>query len=96
MRDGGVALAEAKNQFSALTAEANRTGRPFTVLKNNKPWVEIRPLAVEFDSRPDAIHITPVHRRVEVADLDELFHDFEGDFVPVEDGLATAVGWEAL
>ena len=36
-----LGLAEAKNNFSKVTAEVNRTGRPVTVLKNNKPWVVI-------------------------------------------------------
>ena len=38
-----IGLAEAKNNFSRMTAEVNRTGRPVTVLKNNKPWVVISP-----------------------------------------------------
>lgn len=38
-----MGLAEAKNNFSKVTAEVNRTGRPVTVLKNNKPWVIISP-----------------------------------------------------
>ncbi|MEE1045718.1 MAG: type II toxin-antitoxin system Phd/YefM family antitoxin [Olegusella sp.] len=38
-----MGLAEAKNSFSRVTAEVNRTGRPVTVLKNNKPWVVIQP-----------------------------------------------------
>lgn len=38
-----VGLAEAKNNFSKITAEVNRTGKPCTVLKNNKPWVIIQP-----------------------------------------------------
>ena len=38
-----LGLAEAKNNFSKVTAEVNRTGRPVTVLKNNKPWVVIQP-----------------------------------------------------
>ena len=40
-----IGLAEAKNNFSKITAEVNRTGRPVTVLKNNKPWVVIQPAA---------------------------------------------------
>ena len=40
-----VGMAEAKTNFSKLTARANATGIPITVFKNNKPWVEIRPLA---------------------------------------------------
>lgn len=38
-----MGLAEAKNNFSRVTAEVNRTGRPVTVLKNNRPWVVIQP-----------------------------------------------------
>ncbi len=38
-----MGLAEVKNNFSKVTAEVNRTGRPVTVLKNNKPWVIIQP-----------------------------------------------------
>jgi antitoxin Phd len=38
-----MGLAEAKNSFSRVTAEVNRTGRPVNVLKNNKPWVVIQP-----------------------------------------------------
>lgn len=40
-----MGLAEAKNNFSKVTAEVNRTGRPVTVLKNNRPWVVIQPAA---------------------------------------------------
>ena len=42
-----VGMSEAKTNFSKLTASANATGIPITVFKNNKPWVEIRPLATE-------------------------------------------------
>ena len=38
-----MGLAEAKNNFSRVTAEMNKTGRPITILKNNKPWVVIQP-----------------------------------------------------
>ncbi|WP_406710168.1 type II toxin-antitoxin system Phd/YefM family antitoxin [Trueperella pyogenes] len=41
-----VGLVEAKNNFSKVTAEVNRTGRPVTVLKNNKPWVVIQPASL--------------------------------------------------
>ena len=40
-----MGLAEVKNNFSRVTAEVNRTGRPVTVLKNNKPWVIIPPVS---------------------------------------------------
>lgn len=39
-----MGLAEAKTNFSRVTAEVNRTGIPVTVLKNNKPWVVIMPV----------------------------------------------------
>ena len=38
-----MGLADAKANFSKVTSEVNRTGRPVTVLKNNKPWVIIVP-----------------------------------------------------
>ncbi len=38
-----MGLAEAKNNFSRVTAEVNRTGKSVTILKNNKPWVVIQP-----------------------------------------------------
>ena len=38
-----MGLAEAKNSFSRVTAEVNRTGKPLTILKNNRPWVIIQP-----------------------------------------------------
>lgn len=44
-----VGMAEAKTNFSKLTANINATGVPITVFKNNKPWVEIRPLATPRD-----------------------------------------------
>jgi antitoxin Phd len=39
-----MGLAEAKTNFSRVTAEVNRTGIPVTVPKNNKPWVVIMPV----------------------------------------------------
>ena len=38
-----MGLVEAKNNFSRVTAEVNRTGKPVTILKNNRPWVVIQP-----------------------------------------------------
>lgn len=38
-----MGLSEAKNNFSRVTAEVNRTGKSVTILKNNKPWVVIQP-----------------------------------------------------
>lgn len=48
-----IGMSEAKTSFSRLTADANRTGRSVVVFKNNKPWVEIRPLAHETNGTPD-------------------------------------------
>lgn len=44
-----VGMADAKTNFSRITADVNRTGIPVTVFKNNRPWVEIRPLAKQDD-----------------------------------------------
>ena len=43
VKNFGATFAEAKNNFSRVTAEVNRTGRSVTILKNNKPWVVIQP-----------------------------------------------------
>lgn len=48
-----IGMSDAKANFSRLTAEANRTGCSVVVFKNNKPWVEIRPLAHEENGVPD-------------------------------------------
>ena len=88
-------LAETKDKFSALTAKANSTGRPFTVLKGGKPWVEVRPLAA-CESIATEITITPSRRQVPVADLDELFAGYEGGFSPSEDGFASPSGAEEM
>lgn len=89
-----VPLTEAKDKFSALTADANRSGAPFVVLKNNSPWVEVRPLAVQQRPSSDGIIIRPVRHEVAVADLDYLFAEYDGSYVPVEDGFAGPCGSE--
>ena len=38
-----IGFAESKNNFSRIAAEINRTGRPVTILKNNKPLVVVQP-----------------------------------------------------
>lgn len=48
-----IGLAEAKKNFSKITAEINRTGKPVTVLKNNKPWVVIQPASDLAESHED-------------------------------------------
>ena len=50
-----MGLAEAKNNFSRVTAEVNRTGRPVTVMKNNRPWVTINPAATQSGADRDAV-----------------------------------------
>lgn len=91
-------LAETKDKFSALTAKANATGRPFTVLKGGKPWVEVRPLAATgaSDEEAEGITITPVRRAVPVADLKELFAHYDGKYRPVEDGFSSPAGSEEM
>ena len=48
-----VGMSDAKTHFSKLTAQANRSGHSVTVFKNNRPCVEIRPLAVEDGVPPE-------------------------------------------
>lgn len=88
-------LAEAKNRLSSLTADANRTGRSFVILKNNVPWVEVRPLAMSGDT-VSAIHIQPVRHEVDIPDLDALFEGYAGGFVPSEDGFSDPIGAEEM
>lgn len=46
-----IGLADAKNNFSRLTTEVHNSGKPVTVMKNNKPWVVIQP--IQHDSPVD-------------------------------------------
>lgn len=62
-----VDISDAETSFSRLTADANRTGRSITVFKNNRPWVEIRPLAYEDD--------VPVETREAMDEADALMTD---------------------
>ena len=91
-----VPFTEAKNKFSALTADANRSGSPFVILKNNSPWVEVRPLAVRQGPSSDGIVIKPVRHEVAVADLDKLFLEYDGSYRPSEDGFAAPFGSEEV
>ncbi len=52
-----MGLAEAKNNFSRITAEVNKTGKPVTILKNNKPWVVIQPVQKNVSATDVAIDI---------------------------------------
>lgn len=46
-----VGAREAKNRFSELAAEVNRTGAALPVLKNGKPWLIIQPASAEAAAR---------------------------------------------
>ena len=50
-----VGTREAKNRFSELTAEVNRSGAALPVLKNGKPWVVIQPASAEALARRDRL-----------------------------------------
>lgn len=52
-----MGLAEAKNNFSRIIAEVNKTGKPVTILKNNKPWVVIQPVQKNVSATDVAIDI---------------------------------------
>ena len=52
-----MGLAEAKNNFSRVTAEVNRTGRPVTVMKNTRPWVTINPAATQRGNERNAVDV---------------------------------------
>lgn len=99
-RSRAVGLAEAKNHLSALTNEANATGRSFVIYKNNQPWVEVRPLSVrvprDASGQTEPISIVPVRHEVKVANLDQLFADYDGSYRPQEDGFAGSIGKEEL
>lgn len=77
-----IGMADAKTNFSRITANVNKTGIPVTVFKNNKPWVEIRPLATKADlphetlsamEEVDRMKANP--QRTRFATADELFAD---------------------
>lgn len=89
-------LTEAKDKFSALTAQANASGMPFRVLKGGKPWVVVSPVSTSPADDRDGITIQPVKRTVPVADLDALFVGYDGDFTPHEGGFADPVGSEGI
>lgn len=59
-----MGLAEAKDNFSRVTAEVNRTGRPVTVLRNNKPWVVIQPAAAAKSAVDVAVDFMEEYRGV--------------------------------
>lgn len=92
-----IGFAEAKDRLSALTTDANETGEPFLITKNNKPWVEVRPLASRSNEKSERpISISPSRRELKAVDLDELFGDYEGGYKASEDGFSAPVGGEEL
>lgn len=50
-----VGAKEAKNRFSELAAEVNRTGNTLPVLKHGKPWVLIQPVSDEAIARRERL-----------------------------------------
>ena len=64
-----IGLAEAKNNSSRVTAEINRTGKPVTVPRNNRPWVTISPAAGI--TKPDMVAVA-------VDFMDEYVDVFDG------------------
>lgn len=90
-----IPLSEAKNHFSMLALKSNETGMPFVITKNKRPWVEVRPLASKQQDEGSII-IVPTRRAIDVPDIDQLFEDYDGDYLPHEDGFASAIGKEAM
>lgn len=62
-----VTLAEARANFSRITAKVNETGEPVTVIRRSKPWVVISP-AAGYD-KPNA------ETRAAMRDADALLSD---------------------
>lgn len=80
-----VGISDAKTNFSRLTADANRTGRSVVVFKNNKPWVEIRPLAHEENRVPD-------ETREAMEEADTLAADHDHTTYQTAESLFSALG----
>ncbi|MEC4273662.1 type II toxin-antitoxin system Phd/YefM family antitoxin [Adlercreutzia sp. R25] len=47
-----MGMAEAKNNFSKVMAQVQTTGRPVTILKNNKPCAAIVPMDMLVEKDP--------------------------------------------
>ena len=65
-----IGVADAKNNFSKVAAEVSRSGRPVTVLKNNKPLVVISPATGV--GRPDMVGLAVDFMRAHDGDFREL------------------------
>ncbi len=59
-----MGLAEVKKNFSKVTAEVNRSGRSVTVLRNNRPWVVIQPVASQSDAADVAVDFMDEYAQV--------------------------------
>lgn len=67
-----VGAKEAKNRFSELAAEVNRTGNALPVLKHGKPWVLIQPVGDEANARRERLRaFRSLTARVEQGTIDE-------------------------
>lgn len=93
--DSPIALSVAKDNFSVLTSLANQLGVPFIVTRNKRPWVEIRPLAVQ-PSTERGIAIEPLGREIDIPSISRLFEGYKGGHVPCEDGFAGSAGEEEM
>jgi antitoxin (DNA-binding transcriptional repressor) of toxin-antitoxin stability system len=78
-------MSDAKTNFSRLTADANRTGRSVVVFKNNKPWVEILPLAHEEKD-------VPAETREAMKEADALTADSNHTTYQTAESLFSALG----
>lgn len=81
-----VDMLEAETDFSRLTTDANRTGRSVVVLKNNKPWVEIRTLAHEDENA------VPAETQEAMAEADALENDSRHATYKTAESLFSALG----
>lgn len=79
-----VDISDAETNFSRLTADANRTGRSIVVFKNNRPWVEIRPLAYEGD--------VPAETREAMDEVDTMMADSDHVTYKSAESLFSALG----
>ena len=87
--------AVAKNCFVALPANANSTASALATPKCIDPLVEPKSLLACERLIVEA-PITPAQRRFPVADLDELFAEYDGSYSPAEDGFAASFGTEEM
>lgn len=72
-----VGVREAKNRFSELTAQVNQTGAELVVLKNNRPWVIIRPAdSAAADRRSRLEKLRALTSRIEADAANEPEWDF--------------------